>query len=221
MTRRYFWPQLLLDGDSGNGGGSGSTGSTGGTGDNSGGEQTRTFKQSELDAMFADRAKQAGQSAVANLLKEIGVEKIDDIKGILKEAKNAEAAKLSELEKAQKEAADLKAAKEKSEAEKADIMAKAAEKLLKAAVLAEASKQGFNDPTDAWNFLDRSAITPKNDDTYEGLDKAIEAVAKAKPYLIKAQQQSQAKGTPGRDKKTGGGQNDKQDTAQPTVRVNF
>lgn len=226
MTRRYFWPQFYFDGDGDGGGGSGGTGSTGSNtgGDNggTGGEQTRTFKQSELDAMFADRAKQAGQSAVAGILKDLGVEKIDDIKGILKAAKDAEAAKLSELEKAQKEAADLKAAKEKVDAEKADILAKAAEKLLKAAVLAEASKQGFNDPTDAWNFLDRSAIKAKDDDSYEGLDKAIEAVAKAKPYLVKAQQQSQGKGTPSRDKKPAGDkQADKQDAEQPTVRVNF
>lgn len=215
MARRYFWPQLLFDGDSDSGGGSGSTG-----GDNSGGEQTRTFKQSELDAMFADRAKQAGQSAVAGILKDLGVEKIDDIKGILKAAKDAEESKLNELEKAQKEATDLKAAKEKADAEKTEALTKAAERLLKAAVLAEAAKQGFNDPADAWNFMDRAAIKAKDDDTYEGLDKAVEAVAKAKPYLVK--QQQSPKGTPSRDKKPGGQQNDKQQgDGQPTVRVNF
>lgn len=224
MFKRYFWPQFHFDGDNDRGGGSGGTGSTGSNtgGDNSsGGEQTRTFKQSELDAMFAERAKQAGQSAVTNLLKEIGVEKIEDIKSVLQAAKDAETAQLSELQKAQKEAADLKAAKEKADAEKAESLTKAAERLLKAAVLAEASKHGFNDPSDAWLYLDRAAIKAKDDDTYDGLDKAVEAVAKAKPYLVKQQQQGQAKGTPSRDKKTGGQQTEKPNDGQPTVRVNF
>lgn len=205
MLLNLFWfrPSFLFDGDSGGAGG-GSTDTNpdkdkGGDGAG-GGEATRTFKQSELDALFAERAKQGKQSGVAELLKELGVENVDALKTAQKAAKEAADAQLTELQKAQKEAADNKALAEASEKEKADITAKAQEKLLRAAILAEAAKQGFNDPNDAWLYVDRTAIKAKDDDTFEGIDKALEAVVSAKPYLVEKQQQSSQRGTPKREK---------------------
>lgn len=163
-------------------------------------EEKRTFTQSELNAMFADRAKQAKQSGVAELLKELGVENADAIKKVLKDAEKAKKDQMTELEKAQAEAADYKAKIEAAEAARLDTEAKAAEKLLRAAVIAEATKQGFHNPADAWLYIDKTSIKPKDDD-YEGIDKAIEAVVKSRPYLAKAQQQTPSRGTPTRAQK--------------------
>ncbi len=156
----------------------------------------RSFTQDELDTLFAKRADQASQSAVANLLKELGVEKADDIKAALKKAKDLELSQLSDLEKAQKEAADSKAKLEVAEREKAEITAAAAEKLLRAAVLAEAQKQHFYKPDDAWLYIDRAAIKVKEDDTYEGLYKAVAAVLKDREYLADKTPTSPRLGTP-------------------------
>ena len=69
-TRNSLLPAPLFDAD-----GSGNAGNGGG----SGGDQdpVRQFKQSELDAMFGERAKQARSAAVTDLLKDLGVESPD------------------------------------------------------------------------------------------------------------------------------------------------
>jgi hypothetical protein len=183
-------PILLWEDDGGGaGGGSGDPAKPGNpNGDGAGGDEKRSFTQKELDALFADRAKQAKQATLADVLTELGVENLDAVKATLKAAEEAKAAQMTELEKAQKEAADLKAAKEQAEKEKADILAQAQEKLLKAAILAGAAQKGFNDPNDAWLYVDRAAIKAKDDDAFEGIEAALDAVVKAKPYLVKGQQ---------------------------------
>lgn len=182
-------PIFLWDDDGGGaGGGSGDPAKPGeSSGDGAGGDEKRSFTQKELDTLFADRAKQAKQSALADVLKELGVENLDAVKATIRAAEDAKKAQMSELEKAQKEAADALAAKEQAERDKADTMAKAQEKLLKAAILAAAAQKDFNDPEDAWRFVDRAAIKAKDDDNFDGVEAALDAVVKAKPYLVKAQ----------------------------------
>lgn len=109
--------------------------------------------------------------------------------------KERQAAQMTELEKAQAEIAEAKRLAAEAEEARTAAEAKAQERLLKAAVIAEASKQGFNDPADAWLLVDRSKIEAGEDDSFKGLDKAIEAVLKAKPYLAKAEDRPRI-GTP-------------------------
>lgn len=78
---------------------------------------TRSFTQAELDKMFADRAKQAEKSAEAKFLKALGVDNLDSLKTLLKEANTLKQAQMSETEKLQaaadgaaKRAAELEAA---------------------------------------------------------------------------------------------------------------
>jgi hypothetical protein len=217
-------PHVLRDGEDGGAGAGGGTGTGNPEKDNAnGGADKRTFTQTELDALFAERARQAKQSGIAELLKELGVENPDQVKAALKAAEDAKKAQMTELEKAQAEAAEARKKAEEAEAARQGIEAKAAEKLLRAAIIAEASKAGFNDPNDAWLYIDRSAIKAKDDDSYEGLDKAIEAVVKAKPYLVKQQQQGSNQGTPRRERgkpnpdKSQGGQGEQ---PQPAT-INF
>jgi hypothetical protein len=160
------------------------------------GEEKRTFTQAELNALFGERGRQAKQAAISELLKDLGVESPEAIKAALKAATEAKAAQMTELEKARAQAAEALKKAEEAEQARTATEAKALERLMRAEVIAVASQLGFNDSADAWLYIDRAAIKVKEDDSFEGIDKALEAVVKSKPYLIKTSQPSG--GTPTR-----------------------
>jgi phage-related minor tail protein len=108
--------------------------------------------------------------------------------------KERQAAEMTELEKAQAEAAEAQKRAEDAEQARATAEAKAQERLLRADVLIEASKQGFNDPADAWLHLDKSLVEGKEDGSFKGIEKAVKAVLETKPYLGK--KADKAIGTP-------------------------
>ena len=66
-------------------------------------------------------------------------------------------------------------------------------KLKTAAVMAEITKAGANDPTDILPHIDMNAVTI-NDSGAVGLSEQIERVKTAKPYLFKAAQKQGASG---------------------------
>jgi hypothetical protein len=162
-------------------------------GDGSEGEK-KTYTQKELDGLFGERARQAKQTAINDLLKDLGVESPDAIKAALKAAAEAKAAQMTELEKAQAAATEAQKRAEDAEQARATAEAKAQERLLRADVLIEASKQGFNDPADAWLHLDKSLVEGKEDGSFKGIEKAVKAVLETKPYLGK--KADKAIGTP-------------------------
>lgn len=89
------------------------------------------------------------------------------------------AAELSEVERLQQQVAEAQL--------RADAVTAAAnERLLKAAVLMEASKLAFVDPSDAWRMLDRDGLAVGDDGEVTGAAEALKALAKAKPYLVKS-----------------------------------
>lgn len=63
--------------------------------------ETQTFTQADLDKMFAARAKQAKQAAQSELLKALGVDSLDTLKAVLKEATSLKASQMSDAEKLQ------------------------------------------------------------------------------------------------------------------------
>lgn len=104
-------------------------------------------------------------------------EKAKEAETLRAEKKAAEEAKLAE-EKKFKELAD----KYKGEAEGAVNEVKKVK--VDSQIIAYAAKKGFKDPNDAISFIDRSLITVAEDGTVTGVDKAIEALATAKSYLL-------------------------------------
>lgn len=66
-------------------------------------------------------------------------------------------------------------------------------KLKTAAVMAEITKAGANDPADILPHIDLSAVTI-NDKGSVGLSEQLEAIKTAKPYLFKGEQQKGASG---------------------------
>ena len=152
---------------------------------------TKSFTQAELDKMFADRAKQAKQSAQADLLKALGVDDLDALKTLLKEAANLKQAQMSESEKLQAEAE--KAAKRAAELEAAlNAERQAARESKRDAAIKEAAKSVEN-PGDVvvWaqaNAADQLAKTLTDDGAVD--DKAVkelvEACRKARPNWFTA-----------------------------------
>jgi hypothetical protein len=156
-----------------------------------------TFTQEQLDAILKERLARATAGAKTDLLAELGIEDPEVAKKTLTEAAKLKEAQMSELEKAQDQIAEAEAAATKATTEAAAIKAAADEALLRAAIVSQAGE--FNDPMDAWLFVDRAKIEAQEDGTYKGIDEALKALTEAKPYLVKQNAQT-GPGTPARAK---------------------
>ena len=58
--------------------------------------------------------------------------------------------------------------------------------LIRTQVVTAAARIGFNDPDDALRMIDASSLEVDDQGAVDGLDAALQALAKAKPYLIKS-----------------------------------
>ncbi len=157
-----------------------------------------TFSQEQVDTIVKDRLARATTKTQADLLAELDIEDVATAKKTLADAKTAQAAQMSELEKAQAEIAEAQEATRKATAEAETIKVAASEALLKAAIISQAGH--LNDSMDAWQFIDRSKIEVQEDGSYKGIDEALKALAETKPYLVKAENGNHGPGTPARPK---------------------
>lgn len=161
------------------------------------GDGNRTFTQEDLDKIAEAQRKRGVAKGQADLLAALGVESVDDVKAALEEAAKLRDAQLSEKERLEKQLAEAKTAVEKAAAEAEAAKQAATEQLIQAAVIREASKADYklyNEAIpDVWVYIDKSAIKVNEDGTFEGVDKAVEAVIKKRPYLVN----SNGKITPG------------------------
>lgn len=208
----FMRPAFYFDKDSDGGGNAG-----GGDGDK---PQTRAFTQKELDDMFAERARRAGEAAMAELLAKLGVKTLDEAQAVFKKAKEADDASKTALEKLQGEHDAMKKKAEQAEADKATAIAQSNERLMKAEIMAQAQTQGFRSEAlpDVWLVVDRTKITEK-DGQFTGVKEAVEAVAKSKPFWLGTEKPS-GRGTPKPvDKTGGGGDKDKQVPETPAIRL--
>lgn len=171
-------------------------------------EDKKSFTQAELDRMFVERAKQAEQSAVSKLLQGLGFANSDELKTLVQSAKDAEAARLSDLEKVQKELSDHKARAEKAEAEAEQAITLANTRLIESVVLAEAARPEYKFLPDAmpdvWRFVDRSKLAVDETGNVTGAADAVKAVAKDKPYMVQQQGTTATVGTPPRQRTIAG-----------------
>jgi hypothetical protein len=158
------------------------------------------FTQADVDRMLGERAKRADELVTKNLLEGLGLKSLDDLKAVVKKAGDLESAQLSELDKAKKAAEKADADRLAMEASSKAVLAQANERLMKAAVLSEATKADYafrpEALGDVWLFVDRAGIKPKEgSDEFEGIAETLKAVAKAKPYLV-ADKPGDGTGTP-------------------------
>ena len=100
----------------------------------------------------------------------------DELKKAADKYKVIEDANKTEVEKLREEAVQAKT-------KATQLEAQARESTLRGAVIAEAAKQGFADPMDAYKLLDMAKMELGEDGTVKGLTEALTTLATAKPYL--------------------------------------
>jgi hypothetical protein len=135
----------------------------------------RTFTQADLDRIVKERLGKQESS----LLKQIGVTTLDEAKTATAKLKAMDEASKTESERLndQLKAAEGRVAKAEDDRRKA---------LVKAAVIAEASKPGrvAGDRLEAaYKLLDTSKITVGEDDTVSGIEDAITALLEENAFL--------------------------------------
>jgi len=131
--------------------------------------EPRTFSQEDLDRIVKDRlARQKSQFG-----------DYDDLKAKASKFDEIEEASRSELEKAQKAAADAAAERDK-------ILTEVREARLTAAVLAEVAKTDRKvvDPEAALRLLDRSTLELGEDGVPTNTAEAVDALLEARPFLV-------------------------------------
>jgi alanyl-tRNA synthetase len=101
-----------------------------------------------------------------------------------KELEQLKSEKAAREESEKTEAQKLADQVTKANAERDAAFARAQDLTLRNAVTIQASKLQFTDPGDALAFIDKSAITVKDDGSVDGLEDALKALAAAKPYLL-------------------------------------
>ena len=162
------------DGSSGSGDTSESTGNASGetgthaSGDESGSSE-KTYSAAEFEALqrrmqAADRAKAAAEAKV----------------------KEFETKDLSELEKAKTDLAEAREAVSQRDARVSDLQLELA--------FFKSNKVQWHDPALARKEIDMSLVTVEDDGTVKGMDKALEKLAKDKPFLVKTEEKKQASG---------------------------
>jgi hypothetical protein len=172
----------------------------------------KTFTQEELDALFAQRATQARNSALSDLFKELGVENADSLKAVIKAAKDADDAQKTELQKAQDKAntaekalADQKAAHDTAIAELEKRIQDSEIKILAGREVKDKDGNVIRpkfreDALDVvLTTLDRKAIVLK-DGAYTGIEEALADLAKAKQFLTEKEPEQNTQGTPSGEK---------------------
>jgi molecular chaperone GrpE (heat shock protein) len=197
LPRRYGHP--VFDKDTGGGTG----GIDGGDDQTTAGEKTKNqpFITFPSEGSFMERLKREGRAQVNDLVKELGFEKLDDLKNLIKKQKETEDASKTDLEKAREQNRNLQAENQRIKTE--------AETVLKQTSLMMQATQANIKPDRMKAFLkliDISNITVSDGIVDENSAKtAVENVLKEFPeFLGKAEGES----TGGEDFSGGGGGKD-------------
>jgi hypothetical protein len=166
MHRRRLTPFLLFDADAGATGGGGEPAPPAAEGVPQP-QGPQTFSQDDVDRIVGERLARERQK----------FQDYDDLR--------ERAAKLDELEQAQK--SELERAQET--AQQATARAEAAEQraataLRRSAIVAAAQQEGAVDPDAVLALIDTSQLTIGDDDRVSGAEEAVRGLLEAKPYLV-------------------------------------
>lgn len=197
------------DGDGGDGDGDGNE-ESGGDGD--GGDGKR-YTQAEVDAIIQ---KRLGREKKKNQGKDQELEELRTAAARLKELEDAEK---TEVEKLRDEVGQLKGQLEDEEGSLTVRQAELKERIVRLEVRKVALELGFIDPDDAYLLADLSEVAlDENTDEVTGVEKALKALVKGKPHLVKGEEDEEppasGKGTPPR-----GGKRKKGKTKIPTPKI--
>jgi hypothetical protein len=130
-----------------------------------------TTEASQLDAdALAKELKAARKEAAAYRTK---------LRQAEEDAETRKRAEMTELERLKADLEAERQARTKAEEQRQRQIARTQ-------VIAAAARLGFNDPEDAIRMLDQSTLEVDDAGNIDGLDDALSALVKSKPYLIKS-----------------------------------
>ncbi len=170
-------------------------GGGGGTGTNT--PAPKTFTQEQLDSIIAGRLTEKERTTQEKVLKDLGIDSVENGKKALEAWKKAEEEKKTAEERTQTQIKTLTDEKTKFQQERDEALVKLKERELKSAIKDAAAAAGFRPEAqdDVFLVIDRSKIVEK-DGTYTGIKEAVEAVSKAKPHWMAEGDKTKPKGTP-------------------------
>ena len=153
---------------------------------------------------LANGRNRPGALRITDLLKDLGVESPDKLKEALKRLSIIEEQGKTDTQKLTDQVAALQKQLDTEKATAAEQVKAATLRLMQAEVVTEAAKQGVRADAvaDVWVFVDKDKITEK-EGKFEGVKEAVEAVVKAKAYLLDQKKQGNGQGTPDRSKQGG------------------
>lgn len=198
----HFFPSFDKDEGGGGGGGDDETTTTdnanggGNSGEdrNEGGESAVTMSQDDFTRKIVAAKEQAKRSAFGELLEELGVEDVGTLKTLARAQQERQEAEKSELEKAQTEQVKLEEKLKREREQNRNL-------LIRSAVQSAVADEGlrFHSMDDVFKHVDLSGVEVDDDGKVTGAVEAVKALAKSKPYLIKAEE-----GAPDIDAREGG-----------------
>ncbi len=139
-------------------------------------KQERTFTQADVDRIVKERVGRE-QTRYADY---------DDLKKAAGELSKLKEAQLSESEKLAKRIAEMEQAAADREAAAKVTEMEINERLIRAEVRVVAAGLNFVDPDEAYKLADLADVSLDEDGGVQNVGKALEALAKAKPHLLKA-----------------------------------
>ena len=173
------FPMFEADDGAGSGGAATTDADSGGQQEDGGEQQTQQpFAVFPDEKSFMARLKREARSLLESEAKSLGFESAEAMRAALKALREREEAEKSELER-------LREAAQKAEAERQAALAAANERLIRAEVKAVAADLGIVDPDAAYALMDRSGVTVDDDGQVQGVKAALEALVKAKSYLVR------------------------------------
>lgn len=137
-----------------------------------------TFTQADIDRIVKDRLERERAKAK----EQYG--DYDQLKQAAAKLREIEDANRSEIDKAAERTKTLEAQLAQAEADKARLAQERQDALVRSAIVAKATAARFLDPDDAARFIDMAAIQIKENGAIEGIEPQLEALGKAKPYLL-------------------------------------
>ena len=147
-------------------------------------QQDQVSETQEIDGQEPGQEQQTTLDAEA-LLKEVKALRRESAgwRTKLRQAEEAEAErKRSEMTELDRIKADLEAERQA----RAQAEQRQRDQLIRTQVITSAAKAGFNDPEDAFRMLDMTTLVADESGKVDGLDSALQALAKSKPYLVKS-----------------------------------
>lgn len=165
-----------------------------------GGGDEKKFTQADLDRIAGETRAKGREAGVSELLKELGFEKADDLKVLVKAQKDKQDAEKSELQKATEKLSKYETDKAEYESKLADAEGELASLRLQAAIGQELRKQKleFVSPEAEGIGLEKLALLVETDDAGKpkNMEAVIKSFAKDFAFLLGANNGTGSHGTP-------------------------